>query len=932
MVSPAGVGGAAFADPSLGPSLQDVLAALRSPGDGDEESRDRDDAAGPRSGGFDDDDDSEEEEEEVSPSKFLLGLFDDEDVVGEPDQNAAAASAAPAFPPAAPSSAALAPLWDDNVALSFPSARHSGVPGEPQPELVASSSGSGSGSGSGCGSGAIGSSNMVADILGADEIEQLATGMLEMGSPMIAVSSPSAAASDAAASRPTCTAAVNDAVVDIGMDIGRPDGVPSSTSSIMTSRMRMASSWHLGPGANATAKGRSKARQEEDIGNNANSSGRRVLPHRRARSNPGIEYDDTTATTPANNGGGGTKRRSSGESAASVASVTSADGKPGKQIVLSGTSTCNESGRAGGGNASKKRKKSSTGGSSGTSGHKKTRPTTTKKKADAIAKQAAENLGLDPKTVPRRPKQAPNTFILFCNANRSRVKAENPDSKPSQMSSLLGEQWKALSDRGRKPYVDAAAKANKEYAVKLEAYNCAMERFRKTDDGKRWAEEQDRLLRQSVEKEGGVWEATGICTREKEDEEKAIVAVVAAAAAVKAQEDRQLKAQAALQRQEEEKLEKDRQLFEKANTQPPRPPTKPKSAFSFFSDALYEKRSLKENHLQLVVTPTTCTSDEDDSSCPPAILYDRLSQKEKDVYEVMAKKAQKTYQKSLKEYEQELERARSRAGEIIDMLDPKKRAAKVDQMIREVAAVRRQTPGHADWFRPDRQRLVRHQLDWRLRHAAKAGCTQAEFSRNLTMLYSREGREQEERRRLEQVRLQKEAQEKRIMAETEKMKQLQEHMQRVYQLQRLQQLEAAKQTMPYPGYPMSQAYYPHQAYPWGVMMPTQMANSYASYSVPTMSEGMSVPSQNTSSAHPTAAVASDKAAGFENSNSSSNSSSNNSNPLMALAMLAEWNDQRAQPQPSAPVDAQSQLNGSASTSAAIDEASSGAENSTKEAL
>ena len=522
--------------------------------------------------------------------------------------------------------------------------------------------------------------------------------------------------------------------------------------------------------------------------------------------------------------------------------------------------------------------------------------------------------------MPQRPKQAPNTFILFCNANRSRIKAENPNFKPSQMSSLLGEQWKALSDRGRKPYVDAAAKANKEYAVKLEAYNTAMERFRETDDGKRWVAEQDRLLRQSVEEEGGVWESSmGIGTKEKEDEEKAIAAVVAVAAAVKAQEDRQLKAKAALQRQEEEKLEKDRQLFEKANiAQLPRPPIKPKSAFSFFSDALYEKRSSKENRLQLeVVTPSTCTSDEDDSSCP-AILYDRLPQQEKEMYEVMANKAQMTYQKALAEYEQELETARSRAREIIDMLDPKKRALKVEQMVREVAAVRRQTPGHADWFLPDRQRLVRHQLDWRLRQAAKAGCTQAEFSRNLTMLYSREGREQEEKRRLEQIRLQREAQEKRIMAETEKMKQLQEQMQRAHQLQQFQQLEAAKQAMPYPGYHVSQAYYPHQAYQWGVMMPTQMPNAYASYSVPAVSEAKSAPSQNTSSAHPTAAVASGKAASIEN---------NNNNPLMALAMLAEWNDQRAQSQPSTAVDAQTHLNGASVTKAV----SSGAKNSTKEA-
>ena len=376
MVSPAGVGSAAgiAAPPSLGPSLQDVLAALRSPGDEDDGVHY---GAAARGGGCDGD-----AEEEVSPSKFLLGLFDDDDgdVVGEP-----AAAALPAEAPSSGLDPTMAPLWDDNVALSFPSAR---LAGEPQPELVASSSGSSSGAATTDPQKMVPahdeSTQLVYDILGADEIEQLATGMLEMGSPIMAVSNASAAE--------TAGASASDAAA-IGMDIGRPDGVASSTGSMMMSRMRMASSWHLGPGANANAnaKRRSKVRQEDDIGNAINSSGRRILPVRKARINPGIEYDD--AATPANNGGAGTKRRSSGESAKSVASVTSADGKPGKQIVLSGDESGSGSGGGSGGdgNANKKRKRSSTGsGSGGTSGSKK--PATTKKKADAIAKKAAANL------------------------------------------------------------------------------------------------------------------------------------------------------------------------------------------------------------------------------------------------------------------------------------------------------------------------------------------------------------------------------------------------------------------------------------------------------------------------------------------------------------------------------------------------------------
>ena len=784
------VAAAAAAAPP-GPSLQDVLAALQSPDD--DESRDDAAAADARTGGFDDD---------VSPSKFLAGLFDD--VVDhhpeDPYHPSTADDASRSGLDPGTTGAVAASLWDDSVALSFPS---SSSAQQPPPELVASSTSTSTNINAAVHADDNADDSSQLDILGADEIEQLATGMLDMGSP-------------------TASAAAAAGGV---VDIAEHDGGAGSS---MMSRMRMASSWHLGPGANAKSKGR---QEDTAAGSDANggtsSTSRRILPVRKTRSSSGVEYDDAAAAT--------TARRSSGESVASVASVTSADGKPGKQIVVSGEASSGSASASVDGNVTKKRKKSSTGSSAGGggSGNKKNTAKNTKKKADAIAKKAAENLGLDPSTVPQRPKQAANTFLLFCKSNRSRIKAENPDAKNSQMNTLLGEQWKKLSDRARQPYVDAAAEAAKEYAIKLEAYNTSMARFRKTDDGKRWIDEQDRLLRQSVEEGGGAWDASmGIATDEKEKEAKAIAAVVAAAAAVKAQENRKLESKAALERAEEEKMEKDRQLFSKAHMTLPPAPDKPKSAFSFFSDALYEKRGLRQQQQQQqqnlqFVTPTSV----DDSACP-AMLYGQLPQEQKVLYETMASKAQTAYRKTMKEYERDLEAARSRARDVIDMLDPVKRAVKVDQMISEVAAVRKRmrNSGDDEWFQPDRQRLVRHQLDWRLRHAAKSGCTQADFARNLTKLYTAEGQNQaDEKRRQEEFRLaqQKVEQERRMAAEAEKVKQLQEQMQRVHQLQQLQQMQAAKQAMAYPGQAYSQQYYPHQAYPWGVMLPTQMAQAYS---------------------------------------------------------------------------------------------------------
>ena len=52
--------------------------------------------------------------------------------------------------------------------------------------------------------------------------------------------------------------------------------------------------------------------------------------------------------------------------------------------------------------------------------------------------------------------QVQNSFFLYCQANRNKVKDDNPNLPNSDISSILGEQWRSLSEDDKKPYKDRA--------------------------------------------------------------------------------------------------------------------------------------------------------------------------------------------------------------------------------------------------------------------------------------------------------------------------------------------------------------------------------------------------------------------------------------------------------------------------------------------
>jgi len=54
----------------------------------------------------------------------------------------------------------------------------------------------------------------------------------------------------------------------------------------------------------------------------------------------------------------------------------------------------------------------------------------------------------------KRPKQALTSYILFCNANRSKVKEDNQDLDPKDITRKLAELWSKLSDKEKQPFIE----------------------------------------------------------------------------------------------------------------------------------------------------------------------------------------------------------------------------------------------------------------------------------------------------------------------------------------------------------------------------------------------------------------------------------------------------------------------------------------------
>ncbi|KPI42651.1 Non-histone chromosomal protein 6 [Cyphellophora attinorum] len=108
---------------------------------------------------------------------------------------------------------------------------------------------------------------------------------------------------------------------------------------------------------------------------------------------------------------------------------------------------------------------------------KKTKQTKASPTPDAMPRTAATKTkkaaagGGKKKKDPNAPKRGLSAYMFFANEQRETVREENPGISFGQVGKVLGDKWKALSEKGREPYEKKAAADKKRYEDEKAKYN-----------------------------------------------------------------------------------------------------------------------------------------------------------------------------------------------------------------------------------------------------------------------------------------------------------------------------------------------------------------------------------------------------------------------------------------------------------------------------
>ena len=68
------------------------------------------------------------------------------------------------------------------------------------------------------------------------------------------------------------------------------------------------------------------------------------------------------------------------------------------------------------------------------------------------------------------PKNPLNSYMFYCNSNRSKVKEENPDLDAKSVTKEIALRWNSMSDEEKTPFVVLAAKDKERYKKEMEKY------------------------------------------------------------------------------------------------------------------------------------------------------------------------------------------------------------------------------------------------------------------------------------------------------------------------------------------------------------------------------------------------------------------------------------------------------------------------------
>ncbi|KZM18271.1 DNA binding, bending [Ascochyta rabiei] len=78
--------------------------------------------------------------------------------------------------------------------------------------------------------------------------------------------------------------------------------------------------------------------------------------------------------------------------------------------------------------------------------------------------------GKKKKKDPNAPKRGLSAYMFFANEQRDKVREDNPGIKFGEVGKMLGEKWKALTEKQRTPYEAKAAADKKRYEEEKAAY------------------------------------------------------------------------------------------------------------------------------------------------------------------------------------------------------------------------------------------------------------------------------------------------------------------------------------------------------------------------------------------------------------------------------------------------------------------------------
>lgn len=68
------------------------------------------------------------------------------------------------------------------------------------------------------------------------------------------------------------------------------------------------------------------------------------------------------------------------------------------------------------------------------------------------------------------PKNPQNAYMFYCNSNRFKFKAENPDMDAKTITRTIASKWNTMGTEDRIPYVEMAEKDKERYKQEMEKY------------------------------------------------------------------------------------------------------------------------------------------------------------------------------------------------------------------------------------------------------------------------------------------------------------------------------------------------------------------------------------------------------------------------------------------------------------------------------